>query len=140
MSLTKTGRLTHDVIACAKTVFARYGALREKDVYTEAMFTELSSCPYINGLERNPQLAVFYKGRKLAHTVTADFKIVNNGDTGLVYVVVLKQVSRVFQAELIKLLSATKCKAATILNFGKEAPDFCRVYVPNEKVAVQVKL
>ncbi|GHU39736.1 hypothetical protein FACS1894190_05590 [Spirochaetia bacterium] len=130
MSVSKTGRLTHDVYACAGKVFAELGGGRDKQAYMEAVYAELSSSKYINGLERNPQLAVFYKGKQLAHTVSADFKIVYNGNVGLVYVVVLKQVSASFQLGLIKMLSATKCKAAVILNFGKAAPDFSRVYVP----------
>ncbi|GHU39169.1 hypothetical protein FACS1894190_02680 [Spirochaetia bacterium] len=132
MSATKTGRLTHDVFACAQKVFAELGSGGDLQAYKESLYAELSTCPYISGLERNPRLAVFYKGKQLAHTVSADFKIINRNDIGLVYVVLLKQVSPSMQLEFIKLLYATGCKAAVILNFGKAAPDFSRVYVPEE--------
>jgi GxxExxY protein len=128
MSSSNASALTYNILKCAKKVFAELGGGCDKQLYTEALYTEFSSAGYIHGVERAPQLPVFYKGNKLHHTANADFKIEYKGNTGLVYIVFLQEVTKPYQYTLKKLLTAVNCESAVILNFAKAEPDFSKVH------------
>jgi GxxExxY protein len=133
---SKIGHITHHVYAAAQNVFAELGSGCDKKLYIDALQAELAANPCTHA-ERSPSIPVLYKGRILRHCGSADFRVFGKG---LVYIIVASEVSESFKCGLYKLLCATNHKVGIILNFGKEAPDFSRVFVKeNEFVKENVK-
>ena len=125
MSHTKNYRIKRSVFEAANKVWAELSCDHDKPVYLDALEAEFSRVACLHA-ERAPAIPVFYKGRKLQHTLTADFRLFGKA---IVYVLVTNRVSRETKTVLYKRMLATAHPVGFILNFGKPEPDFCRLYI-----------
>ena len=90
----------------------------------DALETEFSRVGCLH-VERAPTIPVYYKGKKLPHTLTADFRLFGKA---IVYVHVTNKVTKETKTALYKRMLDTTHPVGFILNFGKPEPDFCRLY------------
>lgn len=112
---------TYAIIGAAMEVHRELGCGFLESVYQEALAVELSArgVPF----EREVELPITYKGRRLATSYRADFVCFNS------VIVELKANSTltgVEEAQILNYLKATKHEVGLILNFGTESLQYRR--------------
>ena len=125
MSHSKNYSIKRSVFEAANKVYTELSCERDRPVYLDALEAEFSRVNALHA-ERAPAIPVYYKGRKLPHTLTADFRLFGKA---IVYVTVTNKVTNEAKTALYKRMLATAHPVGFILNFGKSEPDFCRLYV-----------
>ena len=113
--------LTGKIIGAAMEVHSTIGCGFLESVYEEALASEFSlrEVPF----ERQKNLEVFYKGKKIKHFV-CDFLV---ADLILVELKAIKQLTEVDIAQLLNYLKATNMKLGLLLNFGASSLQYKRV-------------
>ncbi|GHU44859.1 hypothetical protein FACS1894190_16610 [Spirochaetia bacterium] len=128
MSSNKNYRVKSDIFKIANRVYNGLSPACGKQVYMDALEAEFSAAGYFHA-ERNPSLPVFYRGKTLGHTTCADFRVF---DRALIFVFVTGKIRAPERSAVYKRAVATGYDMVFILNFGKNDPEFFRVYI-NEK-------
>ncbi len=110
-------------LICKEEVYAIVGAAMEvynelgpgflEAVYQEAMEMELAArgIPF----ESQKELHIYYKGRQLRKTYTADFLVVGKI---IVEIKALDRLTSHEEAQLLNYLKATKLQVGVLINFG----------------------
>ena len=113
--------LTGKIIGAAMEVHSTIGCGFLESVYEEALAAEFSlrEVPF----ERQKNLEVFYKGKKIKHFV-CDFLV---AELILVELKAIKQLTEVDIAQLLNYLKATNMKLGLLLNFGASSLQYKRV-------------
>ena len=104
---------THAIIGAAMEVHRELGCGFLEPVYQEALALELATrgVPY----RREPELRVFYKGKKLNSQYRADFICF---DSVVIELKGLAHMSGTEEAQVINYLKATGYEVGLLLNFG----------------------
>ena len=114
-------KLTREIIGAAMEVHGNLGSGFLESVYEEALAVELQlrNVPY----ERQKNVDVFYKDRKVKQFV-CDFLV---GDSVLVELKAIRQLTAVEEAQVLNYLRATKIKVGLIINFGEASLKYKRL-------------
>ncbi len=112
----------YNVIGAAMTVHSELGCGFLEAVYQEALEEELKTkrIPY----EREKQLDIVYKQKRLKKSYQADFLCYNN------LIIELKAVNcldNIHQAQLINYLKITNIRLGILINFGRKSLEYKRV-------------
>jgi len=113
---------SYNIIGAAMTVHSELGCGFLEAVYQEALEEELKTkrIPY----EREKQLDIVYKQKRLKKSYQADFLCNNN------LIIELKAVNcldNIHQAQLINYLKITNIRLGILINFGRKSLEYKRV-------------
>jgi GxxExxY protein len=117
---------THAVIGAAMEVHRQLAPGFLEAVCQEAMTLELAD----RGItfQREVELPVHYKGRRLPCRYRADFVCY---ESVIVELKALQAVTGIEEAQLLDYLKATRLERGLLLNFGRSSLEFNRFVFPN---------
>ena len=122
---------TYAITGAAMEVHRELGCGFLEAVYQEALALEFSACEL--PFQREVELPVVYKGKRLAASYRADFICF---DSVIVELKALAALSGVEEAQLLNYLKATGMEVGLLLNFGTETLQYRRfVFSKSEKSA-----
>ncbi|HEV2349044.1 MAG TPA: GxxExxY protein [Terriglobia bacterium] len=112
---------TYAIIGAAMEVHRHLGCGFLEAVYQETLAVELSArgVPF----EREVELPIFYKGKRLATTYRADFVCF---DSAIVELKGVSLLTGVEEAQVLNYLKATGHEVGLLLNFGTESLQYRR--------------
>ncbi|MFH0981739.1 MAG: GxxExxY protein [Planctomycetota bacterium] len=125
---------TYAIIGAAMEVHRELGCGFLEAVYQEALAVELTarSVPH----QREVELPVFYKGRRLVCDYRADFVC---SASIIVELKALSELAGIHSAQVINYLKATGMEVGLLINFGAESLEYKRLVFSKRAVTQSAK-
>jgi len=117
----KKDKRTHEIIGAAMEVHNIIGPGYLEAVYQECLEIEFEEKKFL--FMAQPQLEIYYKGRKLKKFYVPDFIVFNDI---VLEIKAEKALTKVDEAQIINSLKISHHKVGLLINFGEESLRFKR--------------